>query len=53
MGALTLDALFRSLKRGAPDPVYYLHGDEDVLKDEAIAAVLDRAVEPGARDFNG
>ena len=52
MGALTLDALFRSLKRGAPDPVYYLHGDEDVLKDEAIAAVLDRAVEPGARDFN-
>ncbi len=52
MGALTLDALFRSLKRGAPDPVYYLYGDEDVLKDEAIAAVLDRAVEPGARDFN-
>src|SRR5438552_2162933 len=52
MGALTLDALFRSLKRGAPDPVYYLHGDEDVLKDEAIAAVLDRAVEPGACDFN-
>jgi len=52
MGALTLDALFRSLKRGAPDPVYYLYGDEDVLKDEAIAALLDRAVEPGARDFN-
>ncbi len=52
MGALTFDALLRSLKRGAPDPVYYLYGDEDVLKDEAIRAVLDRAVEPGARDFN-
>ena len=52
MRALTFDALLRGLKRGAPDPVYYLHGDEDVLKDEAIAAVLDRAVEPGARDFN-
>src|SRR2546426_7895001 len=52
MGALTFDALLRSLKRGAPDPVYYLHGDEDVLKDEAIRAVLERAVEPGARDFN-
>jgi len=52
MGALTFDALLRSLKRSAPDPVYYLHGDEDVLKDEAIRALLDRAVEPGARDFN-
>src|SRR6266566_144053 len=52
MGALTFDALLRSLKRGARDPVYNLYGDEDVLKDEAIRAVLDRAVEPGARDFN-
>jgi DNA polymerase-3 subunit delta len=52
MGALTFDALLRSLKRSTPDPVYYLHGDEDVLKDEAIRALLDRAVEPGARDFN-
>ena len=52
MGALTWDALFRSLKKGAPDPVYYLHGDEDVLKDEAIRALVDRAVDPGARDFN-
>ena len=52
MGALTFDALLRSLKRGAPEPVYYLYGDEDVLKDEAIRALLDRAVEPGARDFN-
>jgi DNA polymerase III subunit delta len=52
MGALTFDALLRSLKRSAPDPAYYLHGDEDVLKDEAIRALIDRAVEPGARDFN-
>jgi DNA polymerase III subunit delta len=52
MGALTFDALLRSLKRSPPDPAYYLHGNEDVLKDEAIRALLDRAVEPGARDFN-
>lgn len=52
MGALTWDALFRSLKKGAPDPVYYLYGDEDVLKDEAIRALVDRAVDPGVRDFN-
>src|SRR6267143_2067337 len=52
MGALTFDALLRSLKQGAPDPVYYLHGEEDVLKDEAVRALLDRAVDPTARDFN-
>src|SRR5436309_14393580 len=52
MGALTFDALLRSLTQGAPDPVYYLHGDEDVLKDEAIRALVERAVDPEARDFN-
>src|SRR6266576_5607380 len=52
MGVLTFDALLRGIKRGALDPVYYLHGDEEVLKDEAVRALLDRAVEPGARDFN-
>src|SRR5881296_877702 len=52
MGALTFDALLRSLKQGVPDPVYYLHGDEDVLKDEAVRALLQRAVDPSARDFN-
>lgn len=52
MGALSFDALFRGLKKGAPDPVYYLHGDEDVLKDEAIRALVDRSLEPSTRDFN-
>src|SRR5437899_3745919 len=52
MGALTFDALLRSLKQRAPDPVYYLHGEEDVLKDEAVRALLEHAVDPAARDFN-
>jgi len=52
MAALSFDALLRALKRGDPDPVYYLHGEEDVLKHEAVRALLDRAVEPGSRDFN-
>ena len=52
MAALTLDALLRSLKKGAPDPVYLLHGDEDVLKNEAIRTIVEGAVEPTARDFN-
>jgi len=52
MPALTFDALLRDLKRGVPQPVYYLHGEEDVLKEEAVRALLDRAVEPAMRDFN-
>src|SRR2546428_108862 len=54
MGALTFDALLRSLKPegGAPDLVYYLHGDEDILKDEALRALTARAMEAAARDFN-
>jgi DNA polymerase-3 subunit delta len=59
MAALTLDALLRSLKKGArvPEPVYLLHGDEDVLKDEAVRALVDATVGPpgssgGNRDFN-
>lgn len=52
MGALTPDGLRRSLTQGAPDPVYYLYGGEDVLKDEAVRALVERAVDPGARDFN-
>src|SRR6266513_312180 len=52
MGALTFDALLRSLKQGAPDSVYDLHGEEDVLKDEAVRALRARAVDPAARDLN-
>jgi len=53
MAALDLDALLRSLKKGANalNPVYLLHGDEDVLKDEAIRALVDVAVGT-SRDFN-
>ena len=47
-----MDALFRSLNKGELAPVYYLHGAEDVLKDEAVRMILDRALDPGVRDFN-
>ncbi len=52
---LTLDALLRSLKKGAPPPdrVYLLYGDEDVLKDEALRLLVDAAIGGDAnRDFN-
>ncbi|MDP3909932.1 MAG: DNA polymerase III subunit delta [Gemmatimonadales bacterium] len=52
MAALTLDALLRGLKKSSPGPVYFLYGDEDVLKNEAIRAILDAGLDPAARDFN-
>ena len=38
--------------KGELAPVYYLYGPEDILKDEAVQAILDRALDPGLRDFN-
>jgi len=40
----TYDALLRALPKGELAPVYYLHGPEDILKDEAVEAILDRAL---------
>lgn len=33
-------------------PVYYLHGDDDYLKDGAIRDLLAAAIDPATRDFN-
>lgn len=33
-------------------PAYYLHGDEDLLKDDGLKELLAKAVEPATRDFN-
>lgn len=47
-----MDTLFRSLNKGDPAPVYYFYGSEDVLKDEAVRTVLEKALDPALRDFN-
>jgi DNA polymerase-3 subunit delta len=33
-------------------PAYYLHGDDDYLKDEELKRIIDAAVDPATRDFN-
>jgi DNA polymerase III subunit delta len=33
-------------------PVYYLHGDDDYLKEIAVRDLLDAAIDPSTRDFN-
>ena len=52
MSPPTFDTVLRSVRRGEIVPAYYLHGAEDLLKDEVIHAVLEHALDPGLRDFN-
>ena len=33
-------------------PVYYLHGDDDYLKDGAVRDLLEASIDPSTRDFN-
>lgn len=48
-----LEAAFRkSLKRGEFAPVYYFHGEDDFLKEQAVRDLVDAAVDPATRDFN-
>jgi DNA polymerase-3 subunit delta len=52
MPSQTLDAFMRSLAKGDPAAAYFFHGPEDLLKDEALRALLDRVLDPSLRDFN-
>jgi DNA polymerase-3 subunit delta len=42
----------KALEAGKFAPAYYFLGAENVLKDEATTALLDKALDPGLRDFN-
>ncbi len=52
MPRLTVDSLRHALAKGAPAPAYYVHGTETILKDEAVAILIDAILDPGLRDFN-
>ena len=52
MAVLSLPQLQRALGKTPPRGAFYLAGSEAILKDEALAALLDRALDPGLRDFN-
>jgi DNA polymerase III subunit delta len=52
MPSRSLDAFLRSLAKGDLALAYYFHGPEDLLKDEALRALLDRVLDPSLRDFN-
>jgi len=52
MPALLDRAFEKSLKRGEFERVYYFHGDDDFLKEQAVRALIAAAVDPSTRDFN-
>lgn len=45
-------ALHAALKTRTFDPVYFLHGEDDYLKDARTRELVDAAVDPATRDFN-
>jgi DNA polymerase-3 subunit delta len=49
---IPFETFTKQLKRGEIPGALYLFGDEDVLKEEIVRAVLDRVLDPGMRDFN-
>lgn len=44
--------LHKSLKEARFEPVYYLYGEDDFLKDGAIREIVRVATDPSTRDFN-
>jgi DNA polymerase III subunit delta len=45
-------ALRTAISKRTFEPAYYLHGDDDFRKDDALAALITAAVDPSVRDFN-
>ena len=52
MSALLEVAFKKSLKRGEFAPVYYFHGEDDFLKEQAVRDLVEAVVDPATRDFN-
>src|SRR5687768_12645383 len=49
----TEKALRKAIRAHGPfEPVYYLHGADDYLKEDALRDLLASAVDPSTRDFN-
>jgi len=47
-----MKALRAALQDKQFSPAYYLHGDDEFLKEEALRHLIEAAVDPATRDFN-
>jgi len=52
MSSADAKSLRPAIKAGTFKPVYYLHGEDDYIKDEEVRLAIDAAVEPATRAFN-
>ena len=52
MARVTREAIARRIERGEGGGVFYLHGEEEQLKEEAARAIVDAHLDPATRDFN-
>ncbi|HMF87286.1 MAG TPA: DNA polymerase III subunit delta, partial [Gemmatimonadaceae bacterium] len=52
MSAAAQRALHKAITSGSFDRAYLFYGENDFLKDAAARQIVDRAVDPGVRDFN-
>jgi DNA polymerase-3 subunit delta len=52
MSASSLKTLRDAIKRRLFDGAYYIWGEDDYQKDDAVRQLIDAALDPEARDFN-
>ncbi len=52
MSVSSLKALREALKRRSFDGAYYITGEDDYQKDDAVSQLLEAALDPQSRDFN-
>lgn len=52
MARITREAIVRRIERGEGGGVFYLHGEENQLKEEAAQAIVEAHLDPATRDFN-
>jgi len=52
MSVSSLKTLRDVIKRRAFDGAYYISGEDDYQKDDAVRQLIDTALDPASRDFN-
>ncbi len=52
MPQISAEALQRTLRDRVPGGVFFLHGDEEFAREEAVASVVGAYLDPSTRDFN-
>lgn len=52
MPKVSYASLLSALSRGDPGGVFFISGDEEYLKDEAVSRIVEAFLDPASRDFN-